>query len=311
MNLCYLRGKGTASEDQIAQKLDFADEDGAPLTEAMYERLEAWGLPGWVVRPRGEEKRTRDVGRRGGEGKKVRKARATGDVEELPPAGRAVALFRQDLERLTYYLRELRGLKEQLQAERFVSSSWVGEDWDVYYKTDFSQKQWEELCERHGEDPSTEAIRVPIYPINPLGASPTPWEGLVTLIAVHAIMYETVDNLIEALHPDPSSVDVAELYRKRGVVDTLRTSAENLAKTVRGGKVREGHHPGEISYVDQWVAWFLITPLAKNGYSDKQIHALICKKSDSLGEEYTVDDVARLRKLHLPPPDRAHPENFS
>jgi hypothetical protein len=49
--LCVLRAEGIFSEDQIVQKLDFVDETGTPLREAMYERLEAWGLPDWVVYP--------------------------------------------------------------------------------------------------------------------------------------------------------------------------------------------------------------------------------------------------------------------
>jgi hypothetical protein len=97
----------------------------------MYEQLKAWGLPDSVVYADGVGERTEtqnqhkapDTGNT-----KERKARSTGDEEELPSAGRAVGLFRRDLERLTYYLEELPGLKEQLQAERFVSSFWVGED---------------------------------------------------------------------------------------------------------------------------------------------------------------------------------------
>lgn len=217
------------------------------------------------------------------ENAKERKARDTGDAKELPPAGRAAGLFRQDLERLTYYLDELPGLKEQLQAERFVSSFWVGEGWEYYPKSEFSEEQWKKLCERYGEDPSVEELGVPIGPVQPQGASATPWEGLVPLIAVHAIMYETVDALIDVLHPDPSSVDREELYKKKGYVDTLRTYAERLAKAVRGGEVRRGHHPGEVSDLDHWVALFLIEPLAEKGYTDEQIYAQIKKEHSSLG----------------------------
>jgi hypothetical protein len=120
-----------------------------------------------------------------------------------------------------------------------------------------------------------------------------------------------VDDLLDALHPDVSSVDRDKLYGERGYVSELRKSAENLAKTVRGAKVRRRHHPGEISDIDYWVAWFLITPLAEDDYSDEQIHARIMKEHPLLGKSYTVDDVARLRKLDLPPPDRVPPEDFT
>ena len=292
--LCFLRLEGVLSKDQIATKLGFGS------AEALQIQLKNWGIPDWMIEAQADK-----------EEEKKRKARSTGNVKDLPSAGRAVSLFRRDLERLTYYLDELPGLKEQLQAERFVSSFWVGEDWDYYPKSEFSEEQWKELCERYGEDPSVEGLRIPIDPIKPQGASPTPWEGLVPLIAVHAIMYETVDVLIDTLHPDPSSVDRVELYKKRGYVDTLRIYAKRLAKAVRGGKVRTGHHPGDVSDLDYWVAWFLIEPLAEEGYSDEQIYAQLKKEHSSLVELYTVDDVARLRKLRLPPPDRRPPEDLT
>ncbi len=311
--LCFLRSKGQFSEDQIAGKLGFVDEGGSPLREAMYERLESWGIPGWVVRPGGAGKQA-ETWVEGGRNKKERKARGTGAVEELPAAGRAVGLFREDLERLARYVDELPSLREQLQARRFVWSSWVGEDWDYYNKSDFSEEGWRTLCGRLGEDPSEEAVRVPIDPVTPGGAGPTPWEGLVPLIAVHAIMHETVDDLLEALHPDPSSVEetgvLEAIYKDKGYVDTLKTYAARLARTVRGGKVKEGQLPPEFSYVDHWVALFLITPRAERGHSDEQIHAWMQRKHPSLAEPYTVEDIARLRNLRLPPPDRTPPEEL-
>ncbi len=154
----------------------------------------------------------------------------------------------------------------------------------------------------------------------PQGARPTPWEGLVPLIAVHALLHEpdygeddrsiegAVDVLLDRLHPDPPSVDKAELYKKRGVVDFLKTSADNLAKTLRGGRVRSGHHPGAVSDLDHWVAWYLVSPRAEKGHSDEQILAWMERKHPSLAELYAVRDVARLRELSLPPPDRKPPE---
>jgi hypothetical protein len=308
MHLCHLRSNGTTPEDQIARQLDFRDALDAHSVEAMYEELESWELPSWVVYPHGADERAqKEVKKREG---KERKARGTGDVEELPPAGRAEKIFRQDLERLSYYIGELSGLKEQLQARRFVSSFWVGEDSEYYDKREFSEEQWRELCEKHGEDPSVLEIRIPIDPIKPGGASSTPWEGLVPLLAMHAIMYGTVDDLIEVLHPNPSSVDKANLYKERGIVNFLQTYAVRLARTVRGAKVHEGQLPPGVSSVDHWVAWFLIAPLAEAGYSDEQIHAHIENKYGPWERRYTVADVTRLRRLRLPPPDRVPPEDL-
>lgn len=290
---------------------------GEPSKIVMYAQLEDWGLPDWLVYPSGgnepaelyKERKASDT-----EEAKKRRARGTGQIRDLPAARQAVNLFRQDLERLGHYLDELPRLKEQLQADRFVWSLWIGEEWDYYYRSEFCEKQWRKLCATHGEDPSNEVIRVPIDPIKPQGAGPVPWEGLVTLIAIHAIMRRStensVDDLVEVLHPDPSSVDRAKLYKKRGIVDTLSTYALRLARAVRGGNVRTGHLPGEVSYIDHWVAWFLITPLADDGYSDEQIHAWIKKHHPSLSNQYPVDEVARLRQLRLPPSDRVAPETF-
>jgi hypothetical protein len=320
MYLCQLRLEGTVSEDHIAQRLNFRDSLDMHSARAMYEELDSWGLPKWFVYPPDAAERADQSGKEPEE--KQREARSTGRAEELPPAGRAVDLFQRDLERLAYYMSELPGLKEQLQADRFVSSFWVGEDWEYHFRNEFSEEGWQKLCESLGEDPSEDAIREPIDPIKPQGASRTPWRGLVPLIALHAIIcgsdYESeegsvegsVDDLLDALHPDASSVDRAKLYGKRGLVEELRTLAEKLSKAVRGGKVRRGHHPGEVSDIDHWIAWSLIAPLAEDGYSDEQIHSCIQKEHPSLGKLYTVDGVARLRQLRLPPPDRRPPETY-
>jgi hypothetical protein len=321
MRLCYLRGEGSRSEQQIAEELDFRDALGSHSAEAMYEELNAWGLPGWVVYPSGAERRAEGGAER--KQKKERKARGTDHVEALPPAARALGLFRWDLERLSYYMGELPGLKEQLQADRFVSSFWVGEDWEYYYRDEYSEKGWQKLCESLGEDPREDVIRVAIDPIKPQGASRTPWIGLVPLIALHTLIrgsfYESeegsvdgsIDDLLDALHPDATSVDRDKLYGERGLVNELRTSAENLSKILRGGRVRRGHHPGEISDLDHYVALAYITPLAEDGYSDEQIHASLGKEHRVLGKEYTIEDIARLRKLRLPPPDRVPPEDLA
>jgi hypothetical protein len=110
--LCVLRGKGDLSEDQIAQQLGFVDETDAPLREAMYERLESWKLPGWIVYPDGggeqigKEKTKRDL--------KKPKAQSFGrDKGELPPAERAESLFRKDLERLRRYVDMLEDMRER------------------------------------------------------------------------------------------------------------------------------------------------------------------------------------------------------
>jgi hypothetical protein len=50
--LCLLRREGTISEDEIAEHLDFRESLGAYSARTMYEELESWGLPEWLVYPR-------------------------------------------------------------------------------------------------------------------------------------------------------------------------------------------------------------------------------------------------------------------
>src|SRR5215212_3905296 len=45
------RGKGTISEDEIVEHLDFRDSLRAYSARTMYEELESWGLPEWLVYP--------------------------------------------------------------------------------------------------------------------------------------------------------------------------------------------------------------------------------------------------------------------
>ncbi len=320
MFFCGLRGKGDHSEEEIARILDFRDALGSHSVAAMYEELESWGLPAWLVDPRGSGERASE-GVTGPLVEKERKARGSGDAVELPPAGRAADLFRADLERLAYFLDRLPKLREHLQAERFVSSIWVGEDWEYLLKEDHlkvrddgsvSDERWIELCEIHGEDPNEDEIRVRMQPFVPQGAAPLPWEGLIPLIAVHALLHEpkgrpgdrpivgAVGNLLELLHPEPGSVDREDLYKYRGIVDELRTSAEKLVRLLRGVEVRSGRGPGTVSELDHWVAVSLIPPLVEEGCTDEQIHARITRKDTSLRRRYTVEDITRLRKLRLP-----------
>nr|MBA2618138.1 hypothetical protein [Rubrobacter sp.] len=189
-----------------------------------------------------------------------------------------------------------------------------------------SDERWVALCEAWGEDPNEDAIRVPIDPIMPQGAGPNPWEGLVPLIAVHAILREgegedegddkegSVDDLLGALHPDPHSLDRGKLYSDRGIPATLRTYAERLARLVRGAKLRDGelvrgHLPAGIPDLDHWVASNLVAPRVEEGHSDRQIHAWMEKKHPSLAMLYPAKEIARLRGLRLPPPDRTTPQD--
>ena len=289
--LCILRGDGGYSEDEIAQKLGF--ESAA----AMYVQLKNLGLPDWITKAPS------------GQGKK-RNPRSSGGATKLPAAAGAKELFRRDLERLQWALDELPSLEEYLQSERFVTYSKI-EDGEVHYhKSMFpDEAAWQEFCQTYGENPASEELWLPVKPFaQPRGARVTPWPGLTHLIAMHALMNGSVDGVIDALHPNPAQVDRTELYKKRGLVQEFKSFEAKIAKVVRGSKTREGKHAGEVSREDHHVAWELIRPLYEKGYSDKEIYDKLKEEGDldeddrCTREKYTVDDITRLRHLHLPSP---------
>jgi hypothetical protein len=116
---CGYRLDGTLSEDEIADNLGFHSAEG------MHRSLKNWGLPDWMIgnkAPKNEDK--------------GRKARHSGDWTELPLAGEAEHLFREDLERLNRYQSELPFLQEYLHGKLFMSlllSPKKGDNlWDPY-----------------------------------------------------------------------------------------------------------------------------------------------------------------------------------
>lgn len=306
--LAGLRLKGTSSEEDIARELDFGS------TEAMHTQLKNWELPDWLVYARAPKERQGHA-RTPGDGKK-RKARSTGDTVDLPPAEQAERLFRADLNILARYLDDLPKLREQLRGELFVSHFWGGTSQEEIYRNEFSEDEWEYWCEKYGVNPTDEAALVPISNVLPLSAGVTPWKGLSLLIAVDALVSESIgesiEPLLEALHPDPSSVDREKLYlketvtntrvKKDGIIYNLKAYAAQLAKVVRGGKVRTGHLPGEVPHDELWLAWESIDSLVERGFSDEDILHQIQNLFPSMCGDYTVEDIARIRKLGLQRP---------
>ena len=114
-------------------------------------QLKNWGLSDQLV----------DSDGTGDPSEKRRKASSSGEVKELPAAEQAEHLFRADLDRLAYYLDEIPRLREHLQGRLYVSYSWVGDDWEEYYREEYTEEGWNEICQDFGEDPAQEAFRVP------------------------------------------------------------------------------------------------------------------------------------------------------
>ncbi len=321
-----LTGKLTEDETtrRVARELGIDQRPGASAQET-YDRLRALGLPGWLVYLRALGLPGWLVYPKGHEGadevepapkiKKKREAKTFGEARELPKAVRAERLFRGDLERLRGYVELLPSLEERLAKgpQRWLSYLVAEGDWEAFDREDYTEAQWKRLCEEHGEDPTTDSFVVDLTPsASPFGVGATPWEGLVRLIAVHALLNGSVDELLEQLHPGPKEVDRRDLHKKlndkkHGYLTNLRTSAEQLAKLVRGGEVRRGVPPPELSRAEASVAWNLISPLAARGLSNERIVEELGRDESlevanaALGYELTASEVGRLRGLGAPP----------
>ncbi len=284
---------------------------GSP--QAMHIQLKNWGLSNLLVDPDAGQQR--------------RRAQDFGDIERLAAAKRAERLFRADLDLLTFYLNQSPKLREHRQGKLYVSSSWVGDDWEEYRRDEYTEEGWKQVCEDFDEDAAQETFRVPISPYVHRGAGPAPWEGLTLLIALHALMNEKVDHLVSVLHDDPASVNLAELHKRKGkegarqdgVVTELKKSAAKLAVTVRGGEVGPGTKSGGVFPSEMPIA-LTVKRLTKEGLSREVIHRELKEQRllDEKGrywvqpkheefarkEKYTVDDVKRHQDLDLSPPSQ-------
>ncbi len=306
--LLVSRLTGNLTEEEITRRV--AQEmgidqgpSGAPARE-VYDRLLALGLPGWLVYPEGHE------GLNEGEPApktKKREAKTFGQARELPKAVRAERLFREDLERLRGYIELLPNLEERLATDpqRWLSYLVTEGDWETFDKGDYTEAQWERLCEEYGENPSTGSFVVDLAPAtSPFGMLTLPSEGLVRLVAVHALVHGHVDALLEQLHPAPEDVNRKQLEEKLG---ELRTSVKRIAQLVRGGKVGRGTPPPDLSRAEAWVAWNLVSPLAARDLSNASILEELGKDGSlevanaALGYELTAAEVGRLRGLGASP----------
>lgn len=297
------------SEDEIAREvareLGIEQGPGGVSAREMHARLRDLGLPGWLAYPEGHE--DVDEGEPAPKTKKKREAKTFGEARELPKAVRAERLFREDLERLRGYIELLPNLEERLATDpqRWLSYLVTEGDWEAFDRGDYTETQWERLCEEYGEDPTTESFVVDLAPAtSPFGMLTVPSEGLVRLVAVHALVNVSVDDLLVQLHPDPEDVDRKQLKKK---LEELRTSVKRIAQLVRGGKVDRGTPPPDLSRAEAWVAWDLISPLAARGLSNERIVEELRKDGSLevagsvLGKELTAAQVGRLRGLGDPP----------
>ncbi len=178
--ICICRGKGL-SEDEVAKKARFDS------VEDMYFRLKRWGLTGLL--PLEEE--SEEVSKTAQE----RKGRASGPVEDLPPAGAATPLFREKLDLLAQANEDLKYRKEKRQAGRFILSR-VDTSPHHLRREDWSEEEWEGLANTHNLDASADALSIEngrTFSIG--GATYVPQAPLPVLIAIYVLMEGEIEPL--------------------------------------------------------------------------------------------------------------------
>src|SRR5215218_4198878 len=153
-----LRNEGIA-EDEIAKRLNFTS--GLFISaEGMYEQLQLWELPDWLVYPQGYEASRKR--KQTSEGKGERWPQTFGQAEQLPRPERAEHIFRRDLKYLPLCVHLLSDLELQFQAnpQRWMAYRRTENDWESYERDDHSEEQWRRLCEEAGEDPAKDSFVV-------------------------------------------------------------------------------------------------------------------------------------------------------
>jgi hypothetical protein len=286
--LAYLRSEGSYTEEQIAERLEF----GSP--EAMYIQLKNWQLPEWLVG--GEETSTSRT--------PERKARAgESEVIELPPAADAAPFFREVLERLLVDVDALHARMEYLKDKRFVVERDTSKDFFVeeittrLWRSEYSDEEWRKWCEKRGEDPEAEFVDVPITDLRALrSASPVPPEPLATLIAVYVVSGGDPDKLLDVLQPDQPRASREQLAK---IERRLKVEARRYAIGARGGDVKTGQKPGELSSEEHTAAIY-IKERREQGATDEQILEELHKVPVYQALSLNLGEVQRLGNLNLP-----------
>ena len=202
--------------------------------------LPNWGLPKWLTHPdRGPEKPKPPK-----PPPPERKARSSGSITELPPAGKAMPLFAEKLKALAYGNEDLVHRKEELHGGLFVQSAMYTDP--VFLPRDhYSDEEWRNLCELYDldlEDAGFLDTNAKTWLFG--GGTWAPQAPLPALIATYVLMEGEIEPLLEALYPGTPTQEVVEKVRKRiegkkgtDGQDGLKVLARQLARLVRGGNV--------------------------------------------------------------------------
>ena len=300
--ISVLRWEGL-DEDQVA------DRAGYRGVGHMRQVLEGWGFPRWFIEGDAPPKPSKPL-EASKPAKSKRRAGGTGPVIELPPASNATPLFREKLGALAQDNEDLRHRNEKLQGDLFHQCDvWTN---SVYFRREeLPEEQWEFLAETHNLDPNAEGFLDTKRSWSLGDVTPVPRAPLPALIAAYVLTGGDLEPLLRALHPGEPSVEVLEQIRKcieekknqNGAPrDGLKAVAQQLARMVRGGPVRQGRYSADLSCLDVRVA-YLISDDRKAGMSDPEVFEKLRRDPPfGLREELTWDEYCRLRDLNLEGP---------
>jgi hypothetical protein len=279
----YLKAKH--SKEEIAAKLGF----GSP--SALFQSLRQDGVP--VCPVCGEYSREGSDHCEGPK-KRTRRATQTGEAVELPPAVAAADLFRPVVEELAEAVDSLDARREIYRAGRFEQADVYQTPVDIS-RSAFSEERWQRICEELGQDPEQEALFLRgTKTLNAGGATQSPRE--TALIAAYVIMGKPIEPLLEVLHPEPPDPHATKLFGgTKPKVPQLKLLAEQVAKLVRGGTLKEGPTTEELSRKEQLWAWHAYSR-RQAGVPDKKIREELRKAG------FGPDEASRLVKLSLSPP---------
>jgi hypothetical protein len=303
LRVYVLRSQTQSTEKQIANELGFESPG------MLYKQLELDGSPvcgvcGLLYPGPDHPKEHKD------KRKKRQPGVGGGHRIRLPNARAARYLFYQSLDSLNDFIAfvdsEESWLEGNLEEGRFKGKHFITHRVDhdaqeVARREEFTEEEWKELCEQRGGDPDSDHIVLSKGEASPSGVSRTPSHFLTTLIATYALAgIQLIAPLIEALHPDPESVDMEQVYAKE--VELIKV-AGHLAAWVRGGVVERGTGIEEVSQEEHFVAW-LIQGLEEEGASsDEEIHERIRKTFPSFADRLTPKEIDRIRRKRLEPPN--------
>ena len=281
-----------ASDDEMAKKSGFSS------AEYLYKQLGHWGLriPDWMR----DETTTKERQRKEERQRKARRPRGgSGALLELPPARRAVEPILKSLEKLSNSVRELEQRKEFEQDKRFVVKREVPLT-RVHKRDELPDGVWRELCAQHGTDPTAAEIveEAPTIIEVPVRGSRIPPEPLPSLLAVYALSGEPLEALIDNLHPASEEVDKEDLSKGLSdIQERLQLAAGQLALLMRGGEVKPGAPPGELSWPEMWAAKRIREDRALNRPDEEILRSLRAHPELS---ELTREGYSRLANLPLP-----------